>query len=324
MPDIDLSKVRTLGEIVNTAQSQITNEKSTVGDSAVLSIAISSVLTIFTFVLGYIFQILQYWVASSFLLILVWTLYSSITMSKQSKIPLMDEKTFKRGMVQSAINLRYSVPALVVIYFITLTVLLLMTFGIIPPRTANLLIPIIVAICICLSPIVTSKFYRNYENNKLGFIYRAYFVSKTKTGNRRELTLVNALGLLVFVALVVTIILYAWAFWITFSIIKSIWIVLLFTAIQFIVFLYLAKLFNQSLVKNELAKSTLALSKLQTKISKLILDGKCADTEYEELKREYNLARPYDIKIDETLRFIRFHFLMVNKDYFDEFSKQAH
>ena len=291
------------------------------------NLIIPSIMTIITFVVGILLNILYYWISAAFLLMLVWLAIFIVILMKSPKT-IFEPNLLRKNYLSFAKTNASATYSLVVIYIIALIPLILLLTNLIPVVNAfNPILPTIAVVLVIISGILTPSFVLRMTASPIfQEFYKLYKVSgEHRSGNydlwkKEPEKLRNAnkkMGAFIFLFILGVGVLFVITFSESLKLIGNIPILLFFLAMELLASFYLQKYFSASDAKKELWDTIDNLTKLNDKLHKLSIDNNYTETYYSALKKQFLLAKKYDIGINNIFKFISTYNFTMNEDYYE-------
>ena len=77
----------------------------------------------------------------------------------------------------------------------------------------------------------------------------------------------------------------------------------------------LSSYYSSQTASRQLTNSLTNYADINYQINHLILYNKVDEEKYKKLRRMYLTAKPYDLLIDDSMQFIQFYYLIMNRTY---------
>lgn len=317
--EIDLKQ---FSEMVNTSSQHVKRELESIDTKLALGSIISFFLAIG---LSAIFELLQYWAASSFLIMYIWSIRSIVKTKKpnirdmestQQKLKDLGTAKARLGFEWLFFNLSSVIKSVSSIYVVTFLFYILVITGVLTfQRPVPIIIPLITTIVYGLSPF--------FLDRSIPFFTEGHYMkSMEKSLSLKKPKLIIA-GMILGVSLLLLLMLFLpiWAFIDAISFIfpltlKSILFVVVLI-IQLFLIAVLSSYFSSILAKKELTNTLTNYANINDRINALIIKGNIDENIVSELQNSYLTAKKYDVFIDDYFKFVNFYFLRMNRTYLE-------
>jgi len=317
-----LNDLKELRDAVNQSSEHTQRQIQSVESNTLLGAIISIIVA-----LGISFQlkILTYWVPASFLLMYLWALYSLVK-TKENYSPENINKNLEAyqkiewekldiGFAWFFKNMSPLIKAVSLIYIITLAVLVLIANKTITTENSfSLLVPAITALLYAPMPFFFDNLSRFFERGTFQEILNRLLNIKEKVkpkGWRLILGVIKVIFLILYVLLVMFLPL--WALFVTWNIVVDILFLGLVLVLQFITIILIASYFSSLSAKRELTNSLTNFADINYQINDAILSKEANQDTYDKLKTLYLTAKQYDLLIDDSLKYVNFYYLLMQR-----------
>lgn len=316
-------KVMNLRNAVNESAQLTKNQVDAIKFHNPLSILISLGISLG---LVYWLKIAVYWIPASFLIMYLWGL-KGLASSKKSFEPEKVEqsieikKVLKQQQISHGIdwfftNLSNFAKATAIIYGISLFILLAINQNWIEStEKVPMLWPILSMIIYLPLPFLlnrTNKFIKSIFNEPFEFLE----VVKNSFG-RKGLSFVLGILKAVFIVIVIlgSILAPIVALIQTLGLVQDWLFFAIVVIVQFISIMILSSYYSSQTASKQLTNSLTNYADINYQINHLMLYNKVDETKYKKLRRLYLTAKPYDLLIDDSMQFIQFYYLIMNRTY---------
>ncbi len=271
-------------------------------------------------------NVLLYWIPSSFILMFLWTIYSTIFLRKKQNTNVdgnqksLTEKQVVFGSyafsknftaITNAIGIMFGINFISLVFYITKIINTEISF--------STKIPII-STCAIIGLIIFVSVYLNGLYKKGSSITKevtnlpSLILEKGKKGC--FLMVITLLfGLFAFIVLPIWTLVVASPIYA--SKIENIPFILLVLVLQIIIILSFSSYFSSISAKKELTNAITNYSILDNMISQHLISNSIDENTYKELLNLYRDAKCFELKVDDYAKIVNFYLLFPNKIYFD-------
>ena len=307
------------------------NESAQLTKNQVDSIKFQNPLTILvsvTISLGLVYwlKIAVYWIPASFLIMYLWGL-KGLTSSKKSFDPDKVEKSIeiKKVLKQEQIshgvdwfftNLSNFAKATAIIYGVSLFILLAINQNWIEStKEVPMLWPILSMIIYLPLPFLlnrTNKFIKNILHEPFQFLE----IVRDSFG-RKGLSFVLGILKAVFIVVVIlgSILAPIVALFQTLGLVQDWLFFAIVVIVQFISIMIISSYYSSQTASKHLTNTLTNYADINYQITHLLLYEKGDEIQYKNLRRMYLTAKPYDLLIDDSMQFLQFYYLIMNRTY---------
>lgn len=285
-----------------------------------------------SFGLVYWLKIAIYWIPASFLIMYLWGL-KGLASSKKSFEPENVEKSIqiKKVLKQEQINhgvdwfflnLSNFAKATAIIYGVSLFILIAINQRWIDAnQEISMWWPVFALLVYLPVPFLldrTKNFIKNSLNNQFEFIE-----SVRETFGKSGLSIVLGILKIIFIVILILGVILAplVALFQTIGFIQDWLFFALVVILQFISIMILSSYYSGLTASRQLANTLTNYADINYQINYLIINKKEDEQQYSRLKRMYLTAKPYDILIDDSIQFLQFYYLIMNRTFMAEIAE---
>lgn len=324
-------KVIELKTAVNESAQLTKNQLDAIKFQKPLTIIISFAISLG---LVYWIKVAIYWIPASFLIMYLWGLKGLLSSKKSFDITNVErsievkkkltKEQLEHGVEWFFLNISSFAKATAIIYGISLFILLAIHQGWIAyEQKPPLFWPIISLIIYLPIPFLlkrTSIFIKR-------FIHAPFELLETIKDVFGSGTLSIILGILkmVFILIVILGSLLAPIISLiqTLGLIQD-WLFFgLVVMLQFSLIIILSGYYSSITALSQLANTLTNYADINYQLNKLLLDRKVDEIKLNQLKKLYLTAKPYDLLIDNSMQFVQFYYLLMNKTYLSSLSEMT-
>lgn len=307
------------------------NESAQLTKNQVDSIKFQNPLTIIISIavslgLVYWLKIAVYWIPASFLIMYLWGL-KGLKSSKKSFEPekveqsIQIRKVLKQQQISHGVdwlftNLSNFAKATAIIYGISLFIILAINQNWIEStKEVPMLWPILSMIIYLPLPFLlnrTSKFIKNIIDEPFQFLE----IVRDSFG-RKGLSFILGILKAVFIVLIIlgSLLAPVIALIQTLGLVQDWLFFVIVVILQFISIMIISSYYSSQTASKQLTNTLTNYADINYQINHLLMYDKADEVSYKKLRRLYLTAKPYDLLIDDSMQFIQFYYLLMNRTY---------
>ena len=277
----------------------------------------------------YWLKVAIYWIPASFLIMYLWGL-KGLTSSKKSfetekvEKSIQIKKILKKEQISHSVdwfflNISNFAKSTAIIYGISLFILLAISQkGIETNQDVRMLWPLLAMVIYLLLPFLLTRI-SNFIKNAIDGPFEILEAIKNTFG-KNTLSFVLEILKIIFIILVIlgSILAPVIALIQTIGFVQDwlffVWVLVL----QFSSIMILSSYFSSLTASRQLSNTLTNYADINYQISHLLLYKKEDAQKYIQLRRLYFTAKPYDLLIDDSMQYIHFYYLIINRTYLNE------